>query len=128
MYGIPESNIFYSRNASFAQKIRRITNGQGVDVILNSLAGDSLVASWESIASFGRFIEIGKRDIYVHKTFPMYTFAKNTSFSVVDLAAIWSQRPEVMRRNFEADESARPYRDIYAHDDCRALCTPGSIL
>jgi NADPH:quinone reductase-like Zn-dependent oxidoreductase/acyl transferase domain-containing protein len=101
-YEIPESNIFYSRNASFAQKIKRITNGQGVDVVLNSLAGDSLVASWESIASFGRFIDIGKRDIYAHKTLPMYPFAKNTSFSVVDLAAIWSQRPEMMRRIFEA--------------------------
>ena len=49
-YGIPEDRIFYSRNTSFAQGIMRVTANRGVDVVLNSLAGDGLLASWECVA------------------------------------------------------------------------------
>ena len=49
-YDLPEHHILYSRDTSFAEGIMRLTNGQGVDVILNSLSGEKLVASWECIA------------------------------------------------------------------------------
>lgn len=57
-YGIPENRIFYSRDASFGPAIRRETNGKGVDVVVNSLAGDILRETWETLAHFGRFIEV----------------------------------------------------------------------
>jgi NADPH:quinone reductase-like Zn-dependent oxidoreductase len=101
-YQISKDHIFYSRNAEFADGIRRITDGRGVDVVLNSLAGDSLVASWECIAPFGRFVEIGKRDIYAHKQLPMFPFAKNVTFSAVDLAGIWEDCPALMRQILKA--------------------------
>lgn len=101
-YGVPEKHIFYSRNTDFANGIRRITSGRGVDVVLNSLAGDSLIASWECVAAFGRFIEIGKRDIYSHKQLPMFPFAKNVSFSTIDLAGIWQDFPALMRQLLNA--------------------------
>ena len=87
-YNIPEDHIFYSRDTSFADGVRRMTQGRGVDVVLNSLSGDGLVASWECIAPFGRFIEIGRRDIDSRGYLPMYPFIKNASFSGVDLAGI----------------------------------------
>ena len=49
-YGISEDHVFYSRNTSFAQGIKRMTDNRGVDVILNSLSGEGLIASWECIA------------------------------------------------------------------------------
>lgn len=61
-YGVKKDHIFYSRDLSFAQGIMRMTNGRGVDVILNSLAGEFLRRTWDCIAPFGRFIEIGKKD------------------------------------------------------------------
>ncbi|KAI9691977.1 MAG: polyketide synthase [Bogoriella megaspora] len=81
---VPEDHVLYSRDTSFAQAIKRMTNGHGVDVVLNSLSGDSLVASWECIAPYGRFIEIGKADIYANSTLPMSMFALNVSFAAVD--------------------------------------------
>jgi NADPH:quinone reductase-like Zn-dependent oxidoreductase len=60
-YGIPEDHIFYSRDLSFADAIQRATNGQGVDVVLNSLAGEALRRTWTCIKDFGRFIEVGKK-------------------------------------------------------------------
>lgn len=64
LYGIPPERIFSSRSLSLADSIKYLTNQKGVDVVLNSLAGDALVASWECIAPYGRFIEIGKKDIF----------------------------------------------------------------
>ena len=84
-FGIPEDHIFYSRNTSFSRGILRMTNGYGVDVVLNSLSGDSLRASWDCIAPYGRFVEIGKSDIVSNGSLPMGNFSKNTSFSAVDL-------------------------------------------
>ncbi|KAI0442917.1 hypothetical protein F4803DRAFT_550635 [Xylaria telfairii] len=84
-FDIPDDHIFYSRNTSFAQGIMRITKGYGVDVVLNSLSGDGLRASWECIAPYGRFVEIGKADIMANSSLPMAYFARNVTFSAVDL-------------------------------------------
>ncbi|KAI1081559.1 hypothetical protein F5B20DRAFT_588591 [Whalleya microplaca] len=84
-YGILEENIFHSRDTSFARGIMRVTNGYGVDVVLNSLSGDGLRASWECMAPYGRFIEIGKADIMGNSSLPMSGFARNVSFFAVDL-------------------------------------------
>ncbi|MCJ1389859.1 hypothetical protein MMC18_002716 [Xylographa bjoerkii] len=101
-YAISEDHIFYSRNTSFAQGIMRMTGNRGVDVVLNSLSGDGLVASWECIAPFGRFVEIGKRDINSHGNLSMWQFDKNTTFSSVDILPIMRQRPSFVQRTFEA--------------------------
>ncbi|KAF2470531.1 polyketide synthase PksD [Lindgomyces ingoldianus] len=84
-FNVPEDHIFYSRDTSFAQGILRITNGYGVDVVLNSLVGESLRASWDCIAPYGRMIEIGKAEINANASLPMASFAKNTMFAGVDL-------------------------------------------
>lgn len=84
-YGIPADHIFYSRDTSFARGVMRTTNGYGVDVVLNSLAGESLKASWECIAPYGRMIEIGKAEINANASLPMAGFSKNALFAGVDL-------------------------------------------
>lgn len=84
-FGIPAQNIFYSRDTSFQKGVMRETGGRGVDVVLNSLSGDKLKASWACIAPFGRFIEIGKADIGDNSSLPMAHFAKNVTFAAVDL-------------------------------------------
>lgn len=96
-YGIPPDHIFYSRNTSFAKGIRRLTNGYGVDVVLNSLSGDSLRASWECMAPYGRFVEIGKSDIMNNSSLPMSGFAKNISFFAIDLYHIAKTRMDIAR-------------------------------
>ena len=97
-YGIPEDHIFYSRNTSFAKAIQRATGGQGVDVVLNSLAGDQLRETWHSLAHFGRFIEIGKRDIVGNTRLEMARFEHNAMFASVDLTVVAAERPKIMKR------------------------------
>ncbi|TVY92322.1 Reducing polyketide synthase [Lachnellula willkommii] len=97
-YGIPEDHIFYSRNTSFAKGIKRATNGQGVDLVLNSLAGDLLRETWDSLSHFGRFIEIGKRDIVGNSRLEMSRFEHNAMFASVDLTVVAAERPKIMKR------------------------------
>jgi NADPH:quinone reductase-like Zn-dependent oxidoreductase/SAM-dependent methyltransferase len=97
-YSVDERRIFYSRDSSFAEGVLRATNGEGVDLVLNSLAGDMLRASWNCVAPFGRFVELGKKDILRNSCLEMSCFDRNISFSSVDLTAISEKRPKVMRR------------------------------
>ena len=54
------------------------------------------------MSQFGRFVEIGKQDIYSHHHLPMWQFRKIASFSSVDLYPLFSERPAVARAAFEA--------------------------
>ncbi|MCJ1262836.1 hypothetical protein MMC22_002706 [Lobaria immixta] len=114
LYEIPENHIFCSRNTAFAEEIMRMTHGRGVDVVLNSLSDEGLVASWECIASFGRFVEIGKKDIHSHSNLPMFPFAKNVSFGAVDIAAMSRERPALLRKSLQAVMALVTQRQLHA--------------
>jgi NADPH:quinone reductase-like Zn-dependent oxidoreductase/SAM-dependent methyltransferase/acyl carrier protein len=58
------AHVLDSRSPAFADEVLRLTDGRGVDVVLNSLAGDMLDASFRVLARGGRFVEIGKRGIW----------------------------------------------------------------
>jgi NADPH:quinone reductase-like Zn-dependent oxidoreductase/phospholipid N-methyltransferase len=93
LYSIPEDHIFYSRDTRFKEGVLKATNGMGVDVILNSLVGEGLRASWECVAPYGRFVELGKMDIKTNSPLPMSCFANNVSFFAVDVRHISLTRP-----------------------------------
>ncbi|KAI1086563.1 putative polyketide synthase [Rostrohypoxylon terebratum] len=93
-YGIPERHIFSSRSTDFATGIKRLTAGVGVDVILNSLSGSAFQASWQCIANFGTFVEIGKNDIYRRNQLDMEPFDRNVRFISVDMVALSQHRPK----------------------------------
>ena len=95
-YDIPTERIFSSRNASFASSIMSSTAGRGVDVILNSLAGPLLQESWNCIARFGRFVEIGKRDLELGKNLQMSPFTRGATFSAVDLIQLGNHNGPVV--------------------------------
>lgn len=57
------SHVFDSRSAAFAAGVMAASGGRGVDVVLNSLAGELIEPSFEVLARGGRFVEIGKRGI-----------------------------------------------------------------
>ncbi|KAK6513545.1 hypothetical protein TWF281_005168 [Arthrobotrys megalospora] len=88
--GIKAENIFSSRDASFETSLMEATNGAGVDVVLNSLTGDLLHASWRCCGSFGRFIEIGKRDLAECGRLEMEQFLKNATYTAFDLSDLYN--------------------------------------
>ena len=102
LYDIPSDHIFSSRGLSFVKGVMRMTGGRGVDVVLNSLAGEGFQGSWDCLAAFGRFIEIGKKDILARNKLPMLPFNENRTFAAVDLSHVLSERPDLIRQNMEA--------------------------
>lgn len=93
-------HIYDSRTLAFADRILEATGGAGVDIVLNSLAGDALRKSLSILAPYGRFLEIGKRDIYGDTKLGMRPFRKNISFFAIDLGRLIEERPEESRELF----------------------------
>ena len=89
-FGLNPDHIFSSRDSSFLPAVLSNTSGKGVDVVLNSLTGDLLHDSFQACADFGRFIEIGKRDISEHGKLDMATFGRNVSFIAFDLSNLYT--------------------------------------
>ncbi len=83
LYGIAEA--MDSRALGFADEILARTDGRGVDLVLNALAGRAIAKGLASLAPYGRFLEIGKRDIYQDSQIGLWPFHKNISFSAIDL-------------------------------------------
>ena len=81
-------NIFNSRDSSFLPAILGATDGKGVDVVLNSLTGDLLHDSWRCCARFGRFVEIGKRDLTDAGRLDMHLFKQNLTFTAFDVSEL----------------------------------------
>lgn len=96
-------NVGDSRSCSFEQLVLRRTRGRGVDLVLNSLAGDKLLASVRCLAVGGRFLEIGKLDLSSNTSLGMAVFLKNTTFHGILLDALFDagadhpEKAEVVR-------------------------------
>ncbi|MEM7497890.1 MAG: SDR family NAD(P)-dependent oxidoreductase [Pseudomonadota bacterium] len=90
-------HIFNSRSLDFADEIMERTGGKGVDAVLNSLPGDYIDKGLDCLAPFGRFLEIGKRDVYANAPLGMKALRRNVSLSVIDLAAMGAERPEMLQ-------------------------------
>lgn len=87
------AHVFDSRTLAFADEIRAATNGLGVDIVLNSLAGDAIPLSLDLLAPGGRFLEIGKRDIYGNAQLGLLPFQRNLSFHAIDIARLTTDDP-----------------------------------
>ncbi|KAL8860967.1 MAG: hypothetical protein Q9178_002722 [Gyalolechia marmorata] len=95
--GIKKENIFNSSDSSFLASVLAATNGKGVDVVLNSLSGDLLHESWRACARFGRFVEVGKRDLIDAGKLDMQNFRRNVNnlYCVRRERAVRRQRPGI---------------------------------
>jgi NADPH:quinone reductase-like Zn-dependent oxidoreductase/acyl carrier protein len=94
-------HVIDSRRGDFAEAVMELTGGKGVDVVLNALAAEAIPMGLSCLAQFGRFIEIGKRDIYQNSRIPLWPMRKNASFHVVAMDAIFSGDEERTRRLLE---------------------------
>ena len=89
-------HIMDSRSLDFADEIRARTQGAGVHVVLNSLAGEAIERGIDCLAPYGRFLEIGKRDIYAGAALDLSPFRRNLSYVAIDLDRYCNERPEAV--------------------------------
>jgi len=96
-FNIPRNRIFNSRDESFREGIMQETQHSGVDLVLNSLSGDLLHATWQCVAPFGKMVEIGKRDLIGSGKLDMSVFLANRSYCCVDADA-FRKKPSILNR------------------------------
>ncbi len=82
-------HVIDSRRADFTDAVMKITNRRGVDAVLNSLAAEAIPMGLACLAEFGRFLEIGKRDIYQNSRLPLWNLRRNASFHVIAMDAVF---------------------------------------
>jgi len=118
-----------SRGMGFADAALAATDGRGVDVALNSLAGEAMERTLEIMAPFGRFIELGKRDYYANTQIGLRPLRRNISYFGVDLDAMLKARPdsggrllrEISRSVTDGELSALPHSRLEAEDAVAAF-------
>ncbi|MBL8396049.1 MAG: SDR family NAD(P)-dependent oxidoreductase [Candidatus Accumulibacter sp.] len=93
-------HIFDSRSLAFADQILEQTGGRGVDVVLNSLAGEAINRNFQVLKPFGRFLELGKRDFYENTRVGLRPFRNNISYFGIDADQLMLVHPELTRRLF----------------------------
>ncbi|KAL2878361.1 Mycolipanoate synthase [Colletotrichum sp. CLE4] len=97
-WNVPKEHIFSSRDVNFVEGIKAVTGGFGVDVVLNSLSGELLHASWDCVAPHGTFVELGKKDTLAGGKLAMAAFDGNRSFTGVEMANLAAESPAIISR------------------------------
>ena len=89
--------VLDSRDVGFCNDVREITGGQGVDVVLNSLSGEAMERSLEVLRPFGRFLELGKKDLYLNRRIHLRPLRQNISYFAIDIDQLPTRRPDLAR-------------------------------
>jgi acyl transferase domain-containing protein/acyl carrier protein len=84
-------HVIDSRRGDFAETVMELTSGRGVDVVLNALAAEAIPMGLSCLAESGRFLEIGKRDIYQNSRIPLWSLRRNASFHVIAMDAVFAR-------------------------------------
>ncbi|WP_030573506.1 type I polyketide synthase, partial [Streptomyces aureocirculatus] len=92
-------HVLDSRTLEFVARVRELTGGRGVDVVVNSLSGQAIARSLELLRPGGRFVELGKRDMLEDRPLPARPFLYNLTYFGVDLNGLLSE-PEAARELF----------------------------
>ena len=93
-------HVLNSRTLEYADQVMDITEGVGVDVILNSLAGEAILKNLNILKPFGRFLEIGKRDFYDNSRIGLRPFRNNLSYFGIDADTLLIERPALAQKMF----------------------------
>ncbi len=93
-------HVLDSRTLKFADDIMEITGGEGIDAVLNSLAGDFIPKNFSVLKTFGRYMEIGKVDVYGNSKIGLEPLRNNVSLFIIDLAQHLQSKPAYIARMF----------------------------
>ncbi|WKK23941.1 SDR family NAD(P)-dependent oxidoreductase [Streptomyces olivoreticuli] len=111
-------HVLDSRSPGFAERLMEVTGGEGVDVVLNSLSGEAMARGLEVLRPGGRFVELGKQDLYNNGRLPLRPFLNNITFSATDIVGLArTHLPLVASRIAEVAEQVATgaYRPIPHH-------------
>ncbi|GAA3683916.1 type I polyketide synthase [Lentzea roselyniae] len=111
-------HVLDSRSLRWADEVAAITDGRGVDVVLNSLSGEAISRGLELLRPGGRFVELGKRDLYENRRLLLRALCNDISLFAVNLDVMATSTPrlarlvfsDVVRRVWAGDYRPLPHR------------------
>jgi acyl transferase domain-containing protein/acyl carrier protein len=125
LHSIGVRHVLDSRTLDFADQILQQTDGQGVDVVLNSLAGEFIKASFAALAPRGRFVEIGKSGVWTDDQ--VKALGKEIQYSLIDLGPVIETTPALIgeqldriRELAEAKRITPLPRRVFPFDEAQA--------
>jgi acyl transferase domain-containing protein/NADPH:quinone reductase-like Zn-dependent oxidoreductase/short-subunit dehydrogenase/acyl carrier protein len=92
--GLGVRHVMDSRSLEFGAEVMARTDGVGVDVVLNSLAGDFIPTSLKALGRRGRFIELGKTDTWTLEE--VARSRPDVFYATLDLGAVAAATPSVI--------------------------------
>ncbi|MEM7200893.1 MAG: amino acid adenylation domain-containing protein [Planctomycetota bacterium] len=123
-------HVMDSRSLAFAEEVMQRSGGRGVDVVLNSLAGEYIPKGLSILAPYGRFLELGAQDIFANTPLGLAPFQKSLAFHAVmvgpgmptfadswrELGALLARRelPALPHEVFAAAEAVRAFEFLAA--------------
>ena len=105
-------HVYDSRSLDFAEGIMADTGGEGIDVVLNSLTDEAIVRGLEILRPQGRFVELGKKDLYDDGNLPDVPNRDTIAYTIIDMDAEREKRTEAFQSLF---------REIMSHIDAGRL-------
>jgi NADPH:quinone reductase-like Zn-dependent oxidoreductase/NADP-dependent 3-hydroxy acid dehydrogenase YdfG/acyl carrier protein len=108
------AHVLDSRSLDFVPRVRELTDGRGVDVVVNSLSGEAIAQGLDLLRPTGRFIELGKRDIFLNNPITLRPFDRSLSFIGFNLDAVMDS-PALRTRllaDFGTEVRSRVYRPL----------------
>ena len=133
--------VFDSRSLDYADQIKALIHGAGqqgkpgIDVVLNSLAGEAIDKNLSLLNPFGRFVELGKRDFYADSAMSLRAFRNNISYFGVDADQLMVEQPELAEQLLgnmmgwftEGKLRPIPYRQFAAENIVRCISIHAAV-
>lgn len=94
-------HVLDSRSLKFAEDVMRLSQGQGIDIVLNSISGEAINRNLSILRPFGRFLELGKRDFYENSKIGLRPFRNNITYFGIDADQLLIERPQLAGRLFQ---------------------------
>ncbi|MEU3089941.1 SDR family NAD(P)-dependent oxidoreductase [Streptomyces massasporeus] len=107
-------HVLDSRTLDFVPRVRELTGGRGVDVVVNSLSGEAIAQGLDLLRPGGRFIELGKRDIFLNNPITLRPFDRSLTFIGFNLDTVIDapERGSRLLAEFEAEAASGTYRPL----------------
>jgi NADPH:quinone reductase-like Zn-dependent oxidoreductase len=97
-YGIPSAHVLSLADMNFVKSVQRLTQGRGVDVVLNTLGDETFPYTWSCVAEGGRFVDLSESANKV-----MIDTTKQISYHKIDTRRVFSDRTsDVAKLLFDA--------------------------
>jgi acyl transferase domain-containing protein/NADPH-dependent curcumin reductase CurA len=112
------AHVFSSRTVDFAREIRTRTAGRGLDVVLNSLTGPVLAESLRLLGNGGRFLELGRTEIWSPERVREENPSEGITYHPIDLTDLLRDDPDLygqLLQEVVARVDSREWQPLTSH-------------